>query len=347
MKRFHAFTQLFLSRFREFFREPEAIFWVYGFPVLLAIGLGVAFPSKEPDPAAVDVQGSPAESAVVNLKKRLTDEGMAVEVHSEAASRQRLRDGKTTVVLVPDGSQVRALHDPRRPESVSARYQVEALLLRNEPHAAPPPFVAEKVEELGGRYIDFLLPGLMGMNLMGGGLWGVGFVVVDMRIRKLLKRLLATPMRRGDFLLAVLAARLMFLLPEMLSLLLVGWFGFGVPIRGSFLTLMVVILLGSAAFSGIGLLVACRADKLETVSGLMNLVMLPMWVLSGIFFSAARFPDVIQPLVQALPLTQLINALREVMLEGATLADINTRLLILAAWAVIPFTLGLRFFKWQ
>jgi ABC-2 type transport system permease protein len=200
--------------------------------------------------------------------------------------------------------------------------------------------------EPGNRYIDFLMPGLMGMNLMGGGLWGVGFVLVDMRVRKLMKRLLATPMHRGDFLLSVLSARMVFVLPEMLLLVLVGRLGFGVPLEGNPLTLVLAIVAGAMAFAGIGLLVACRADKTETVSGLMNLVMLPMWLLSGTFFSSRRFPDVVQPLIQALPLTQLNDALREIMLEGASLAQVGWRLTILVAWAAVCFTLALKWFRW-
>src|SRR5262249_10216772 len=164
------------------------------------------------------------------------------------------------------------------------------ILLRHDNPKAP---LAEEalVTQPGSRYIDFLIPGLMGMNLMGGGLWGVGFVLVDMRVRKLLKRLAATPMHRGDFLLSILTARMVFLIPDMLILLLVGWLAFGVPMAGDPATLALVILLGAAAFSGIGLLVACRAEKIETISGLMNLVMLPMWLLSGVFFSSKRFPE--------------------------------------------------------
>ena len=191
------------------------------------------------------------------------------------------------------------------------------------------------------------MPGLMGMNLMGGGMWGVGFVIVDMRVRKLLKRFLATPMRRADFLLSILAARLVFMLPEMVLLLLVGRFLFGVPIGRDPLTLALVILVGAAAFSGIGLLVACRASKTETVSGLMNLVMLPMWLLSGVFFSSRQFPDSAQPFIQALPLTQLNDALREVMLEGASLPTVGWRVAALAGWAVVCFAVALKAFRWQ
>ena len=168
----------------------------------------------------------------------------------------------------------------------------------------------EAMQEPGGRYIDFLVPGLLGMSLMGGGLWGVGFVTVDMRIRKVLKRFLATPMRKSDFLVGILISRLLFLVPEVLVLLLFARLAFGVVIQGSLLAVVVLILLGALTFAGIGLLVASRARTLEAVSGLMNLVMLPMWVLSGIFFSSERFPEAMQPFIKALPLTPLIDALR-------------------------------------
>jgi ABC-2 type transport system permease protein len=187
----------------------------------------------------------------------------------------------------------------------------------------------------------------MGMNLMGGGMWGVGFVLVDMRIRKLLKRLVATPMRRGDFLLSIFTARLVFLLPDMLLLLLVGTYGFGVPVRGSLVVLALVILVGAFCFAGVGLVCASRAEKLETVTGLMNLVMLPQWLLSGTFFSAERFPDAAQPFIQALPLTQLNNALREVMLYDQGLDTMGWRLLVLAAWGGATFFLGLKWFRWR
>jgi ABC-type multidrug transport system permease subunit len=187
----------------------------------------------------------------------------------------------------------------------------------------------------------------MGMNIMGGGLWGVGFVVVDLRIRKLLKRLLATPMNRGDFLLSILTARLCFLLPDMGILLLSGWLFFDVPIRGDPLTLLLVIVVGATAFSGIGLLIACRTEKMETVSGLMNLVMLPMWLMSGTFFRSSYFPEGMQPFVEALPLTQLNHALREVMLEGSGVLDISGRLAILLGYAVVTFYLALKWFRWR
>jgi ABC-type multidrug transport system permease subunit len=332
-----------MTRLREFYREPEVLFWVYGFPLLLAIGLGIAFANRKPDKTQVDVQAGPGAE---ELAKKLRNADMVVEVLDEQQCYRRRLTGKTMLYIVPlDDGHFRYVYDETQPESRSAYFQVDAVLLRSRVSDWHPE--ENREPEPGNRYIDFLLPGLLGMNLMGGGLWGVGFVIVDMRVRKLLKRLLATPMRRDHFLLSVLAGRMTMMLPEMLLVLLAGYYIFSVPIRGSLWTVWLFVLLGASAFAGIGLLLASRTDKTETISGLINLVMLPMWLLSGTFFSSRRFPDVVQPVVQALPLTQLNNALREVMLEGATFTEVAWRAGILAAWALACFLLALRWFRWQ
>jgi ABC-type multidrug transport system permease subunit len=278
--------------------------------------------------------------------------------------RKRLQAGKTELVIevapADSGAPYRFWDEPRRAESRLARYAVEALLLRHElaqssPHAPreeahlaePDAHEVKHLEQAGSRYIDFLLPGMIGMGLMGGGMWGVGFVVVDMRVRKLLKRFLATPMRRSDFLLAVMASRLMFTLADIVVLLLFGYLAFGIRTQGSYFDLAVVTLLGGATFAGIGLLVASRVQTIETVSGLMNLVMLPMWILSGVFFSSERFPEVVQPAINLLPLTALNQALRGIMLEGQSLAALWPQLALLAAYAVVTFTIALRVFRWR
>jgi ABC-2 type transport system permease protein len=239
------------------------------------------------------------------------------------------------------------LFDPTRPQSVLARNAVDDQLQRAAGRKDPADVKLVKVEEPGGRYIDFLVPGLLGMSLMGGGLWGVGFVTVDMRIRKLLKRFLATPMKKSQFLAAIMISRLVFMVPEVLIILLFARYAFNVVNHGSIFAVIVFILLGAFTFSGIGLLVASRAKTLEAVSGLMNLVMLPMWILSGIFFSSDRFPDAFQPFIKAIPLTPLIDALRAVMLEGASLASQLPRIAILAAWGTVTFALALRLFRWR
>ena len=347
MNRWRPLGQMVLARLREFYREPVAIFWVYGFPLLLAVVLGLAFSGGAPEPPVVDVENIGDEKLVQSVVEPLKAAKHKVEVHPMEECKARLRIGKTALIVIPGADRVSYRYDPNRTDSVLARHWADEVLTRARAGSAVPEAVEQPVTEPGSRYIDFLLPGLIGINVMGGGLFGVGFVIVDMRVRKLFKRLLATPMRRSDFLLSFVVSRLVFLVPEMTMLLVVGRFGFGVPILGDALSLAVVILAGTAAFDGLGLLIACRTEKTETVSGLMNLVMLPMYLLSGTFFSSTRFPKVAQPLIQALPLTQINDALREVMLEGASLDTIWWRVLILLAWAVVCGTLALKWFRWR
>ncbi len=348
-RRYWPLWQLTLARLRSFYREPAAIFWVYGFPLLMVVALGVAFRNKPVERTAVDVQSAGGSDAGADLVRRAlaADERFKVQFHDADACRVRLRTGKTDLVVVPDGgSGYRYLFDPTRPESLLARNRVDDALQRSAGRKDVVPVADQEVNEPGGRYIDFLVPGLLGMNLMGGGLWGVGFATVDLRIRKVLKRFLATPMRRADFLAAILLSRLVFMATEMVLLLAFAWLAFGVVVQGSLAAVAVLILVGAMTFSGIGLLVASRAQTLESVSGLMNLVMLPMWILSGVFFSSERFPAAAQPFIKALPLTPLIDALRAVFLEGAALTSQWPELAILAAWGVGSFVLALRWFRW-
>jgi ABC-type multidrug transport system permease subunit len=348
--RYSPLGQLMLARLREFYREPEVLFWVYGFPVLMALALGFAFRNKPVEHISVRVQQSSGnEARAESMAQALAaDAKYDVRVEDEATCRLRLRTGKTDLVVVPSasGEGCDYLYDPTRPEGVLARGKVDDTLQRAAGRKDVLPITDQEITEPGGRYIDFLIPGLIGMSLMGGGLWGVGFATVDLRIRKVLKRFLATPMRKTDFLTAMLLSRMCLLVPEVLVLLIFARLVFGVVIQGSLLAVALLILLGSLTFAGLGLLVACRAQTLETVSGLMNLVMLPMWVLSGIFFSPERFPAAVQPLIRVLPLTPLIEALRNISLEGASLLSQWPQVATLTAWAVISFVLALRWFRW-
>jgi len=347
--RWQPLMQLIDARIREFYREPEVIFWVYGFPLVLAMGLGYAFRGVEPEAPHVDVRATPDRKKADELAAKLSDERwgsekLNVEVHSDEECEARLARGKTALYVIAHPGEIVYVFDPANGESVRARFWVEAVLSRND---AVVKAKNSLPTEPGGRYVHFLLPGLIGTNIMGGGLFGVGFVLVDMRVRKLFKRMMATPMRHSDFLLSLTISRLLFLIPEMTSLLLVGYFAFGLPMRGSFFTLVLVILVGSAAFAGIGLLVGSRTEKTESASGLINMVMLPQYIVSGVFFSAKNFPEEAQWFIQALPLTQLIDAMREVMIEGRSLIQVSWRIAILLAYAVVTFVLALKFFKWR
>ena len=340
-------TQLVFARLREFFREPEAVFWVYIFPILMVVGLGIAFRNQPAEHVIVDVEAGPHSASIV--KELSADSRFQVKTCDSEECRLRLRTGKTQLVVSADGSPVvyRYQFDPSRPENLVARESVNNALQQAAGRVDPVKSTEKEFSEPGGRYVDFLVPGLLGMSLMGGGLWGVGFVTVDMRIRKLLKRFLATPMKKGDFLAAIMLSRMLFMIPEVLVLLLFARFVFHVYYYGSYATLILLIVLGATMFSGIGLLVASRAKTVEAVSGLMNVVMLPMWMLSGIFFSSDRFPAAAQPLIQILPLTPLINALRSVMLEGSSLASQWGQIGIMAVWSAVSFAVALRIFRWQ
>lgn len=343
MKKYRPVKELFLVRMRTFYREPEAIFWTYGFPLLLTIGLGIAFRNRPPDRSSVDIEQGPLAEQV---QRQLEAVGtFDVKIHDVETCSKRLRLGKCAIVVTP-GDTFEYRYDPTRPESTLARAQLDDALQRAAGRVDARPVGDHRIDEPGARYIDFLVPGLVGMNLMGGGLWGVGFVITEMRVKKLLRRLVATPMKKTHFLVSLIGGRMVFTVPELLILLGAGIVLFGVRLEGRVLDVLLVSVIGALSFSGLGLLVASRAEKIETISGLMNLVMLPMWLFSGIFFSREKFPEAFQPFIQILPLTQLNDALRAVILEGAGWLDQWWRMGALALWGIIPFALALRCFRW-
>jgi ABC-type multidrug transport system permease subunit len=337
-------VELTLARTRELIREPEAVFWVFVFPILLTAILGLAFRSRPPEALPVAVVEGPR--AAERLQTLSAQPELKPGLMPETEARQALSRGRVVLVISAEDPPVYA-YDPTQPESRAARLSVDAALQRAAGRAdAFTPGRAE-VTEPGARYVDFLVPGLLGMNLMGTGMWGIGFSLVVARNGNLLKRLVASPARRTHLLGAQLMARLLFLIPEAGALLVFAHFALDVPLRGSLFLLTGVSLLGALAFSGLGLLTAARPRTIEGVSGLMNLVMVPMWIFSGIFFSTERFPAAAQPFVQALPLTALNDALRAVMLEGAGLAPLMPELGLLAAWGGISFAIALKVFRWQ
>jgi ABC-type multidrug transport system permease subunit len=340
----HPLYQITLCKVREFLREPEALFWVFIFPILLTLALGIAFRSKGPDALNVAVVSGPGADAALSALRR--EKALRLEVLPEARAREKLREGKVALVVVP-GATAAYRFDPTREESRTARLLVNDALQSAGGRADPRPVRDEEITERGSRYIDFLVPGLLGMNLMGTGMWGIGFAIVQARSKKLLKRLISTPMRKSHYLLGQMLGRLFILFAEVGALLIFARFVFDVPFRGALATLFLVTVLGALTFSGFGLLVASRAGTIEGVSGLMNFVMLPMWILSGVFFSPSRFPGFLQPLIQALPLTALNDALRNVMIDGASLGSIAGELGILVAWGVASFTAALYLFRWR
>ncbi len=344
LTRWDAFEALCLARFREFFRESEVVFWSFLFPILLSVGLGIAFRNRPPDTLAVAVVQSPGALRLLTALEHapLLD----ARIMSEEEAIGALRRGRVVLAATSQDTRVAYRFDPSRPDAVLARARVDDALQRAYGRVDTIHAQDVAVSEPGSRYIDFLIPGIIGLNLMGGGMWGVGFSLVDMRMKKLLKRLLATPMRRSDLLASILCMRVVFMFVEVTFLLVFGRVAFGVPVRGSWLAIFTVGALGALAFASLGLLVACRAQRIEAVMGLMNVVMVPMWLCSGVFFSWERFPQAIHPLIRALPLTALNDTLRAVILDGAGLVSQAGTLSLLAAWGIVSFVVGLKLFRW-
>lgn len=337
-------VELTLARLREWFREPEAIFWAFVFPILMALSLGIAFPSAGDDPVIVGVEQAPGADT---LREALAGrEGIVVRDVRRDAAQRALRDGEVHLVVVP-GTPPTYRFDPSRVESRLARLAVDEALKRAAGRTDPWQARDDRVEAAGSRYVDWLIPGLLGMGIMSNGMWGIGFSIVQARMRKLLKRLVASPMRKRDYLLAQVFARLTFLAGEVGVLVAFGMLAFGMPVRGSFAVIGLIALVGALAFGGLGLLVASRARTFEAISGMLNVFMLPMWILSGVFFSSANFPAAMQPFIQALPLTALNDSLRAVMLEGTSLAGVLPEIAIMTAWGVVPFAIALRVFAWR
>ena len=333
--------QLTVTRLKLTLREPEAIFWIFVFPILLAVGLGIAFRNR---PADVLPVGATTPQLVEALA---ADKGLHATQMDEAAGVRALATGNILLLAVADGDAVEYRYDDTNPDARTARTIADRAIQiaagRRDPIAAS----NWLVHETGSRYIDFVVPGLLGMNLMGSAMWGLGFAIVDARAKKLLKRMVASPMPRWQYLASYLLSRLVMLAIEVMVLLGFARVVFGVPFRGPLFELALICVLASLTFSALGLLVASRARTIEAVSGLMNVVMMPMWIMSGVFFSPSRFPAILQPFIQALPLTAAINAVRGNMLQGTELGHMMTPLAILLVWFVVPFAVSIRIFRWR
>jgi ABC-type multidrug transport system permease subunit len=333
--------QLTSARFRLLLREPEAIFWIFIFPILLAAGLGIAFRNRPADVL-------PVAATTPQLTQALaSDKGLTATTMDEAGGKHALATGAILLLAERESNGVAYQYDDTNPDARTAR-----LLADRAVQAAAGQHEAVHAEnslihETGSRYIDFVVPGLLGMNLMGSAIWGLGFAIVEARQKKLLKRMVASPMPRWQYLASFLLSRLVMLVVEVVAFLGFAGLVFGVPFRGSLWQLGFLCVLTSMAFSALGLLISSRAKTMEAASGLMNLVMLPMWILSGVFFSASRFPAIIQPFVRALPLTAANEAFRANMLQGTSLNHLVAPVAILAAWLVVPFAVALRIFRWR
>jgi len=332
--------------FLEFWRSPAAVFWTYGFPLMMAVVLGFAFQSGEPEPVPVGVVDSPVARTFL---APLEDEPLldVAWLSPEDADRAL---GRGRVALTVRWGQEREVlrSDPSRPEATLARLLVERRLREAYSGEADYARPAHEVEDRpGSRYIDFLIPGLIGLNLLGAGMWGVGFNLVQMRVGNLLRRIFVTPMRRSEFLAGYLLGRSVLVVPEAFAIMSFGVVLWGVPFRGSLLAALALVVVGGWVFTAIGCLLASRVRTTEAVGGLMNAVQLPMWILGGTFFANEGLKGPMRWAAEVMPLTHVNRALRDVMLEPGTLLDVWAPLAALAGAGGVCFALAMRLFRWQ
>jgi len=343
----HPLYHLIKIRFLEFWREPEAVFWILFFPILLATGLGIAFRNHAPEVIKIAiVETGDGSRSIYSAVAR--NPGLSATVCDQQTAERALATGQIALVVIPQSStQVLYRFDSTNPDGRSARSLTDDTIQRAAGRSDPVHAADQSVTEPGSRYIDFLVPGLLATNIMGNGIWGVCFPIIDARRKKLLKRMVASPMSRTQFLMSFLLSRLIFLVFDISILVGFGHLVFGVPVRGSIAAIVLVCILCALSFSSLGLLISARLSTTEAASGVANAVMLPMWILSGVFFSARRFPEIIQPVIRLFPLTAAVDSLRAIMLEGAALVSVRGQLGVLSVWLLVCFVLAVRLFRWR
>jgi len=344
----HPFLELVRARLREFYREPGILFWVFGFPLVMALALGIAFRQKQPSLPEVAVVRTGETIAARELEQKLIK---SPRLHARsldpAHAERELARTKVDLVLEIGESGLVYRFDPMQDRAPLARAVTDDVAQSAAGRKDPLKATEITGAQLGSRYIDFLIPGLIGLNLMGSSLWSIGYNLVVQRKRRLLRRFAVTPMQRSHLLLSYMASRFLFLVAEVVILVLFGIALFGTKVQGSYLDLMLFALLGGGSFAGISLLIGARLENAEVASGWMNLVQLPMWVVSGCFFSYERFPEWSHAFIEALPLTALVNALRAIYNDGAAFSALGPQALVLGLWGIVPFAIALRTFKWQ
>lgn len=358
----HPLLILTISHLKEFLREPGAVFWSFGFPILMAVGLGLAFSGKKEILHSVALIPSPnqQESIVRNtffggntptdtlIEKEFDNENAltryAFHITSWEKAEVMMKRGVISSILTEEEGKISYHYDPMNPEG--ELIQIHLTNFFRQGNLGQDTGSIKPLKTLGMRYIDFLIPGLLTLGIMMSIMWGVCYSLIEKRSKKLLRRMVATPMRKTDFMTAYWASRLILTIFDTVVLLLFAYYFFGVVVQGSIAALILIFLAGNIAFFGMAILISSRTSNTQVGNGLISLITTPMMVLSGIFFSYQNFPPWAVDVIKVLPLTKFTDEVRGIINEGAGIADVLDGIAILGVFGAITFFIGLRVYKW-
>jgi ABC-type multidrug transport system permease subunit len=359
--------QLISVQFKEFLREPGVIFWSLAFPVLMAWGLGIAFTQQgeQVRHVAIVESGAPTPELSRFLKensvkiqagkqpqkyfKTLGNDRLGRTIYEfSTTSREdaivKMKRGEIALILQEDKNGIHYHFDPKNSEAQVAYLQLSAAMSAKD--QAGSAANVEPLTQTGTRYIDFLIPGLLAMGIMMSAMWGISYSLIEKRTKKLLRRMVATPMKKSGFLISHFISRVTLSAGESVLLLLFGWWYFDITVQGSFPAFIAVFLAGNIAFIGLAIFVSARTTRTEVGNGLINAVVMPMMIGSGIFFSYHNFPGWLIPLIQQLPLTMLADSMRSIFIEGADFGQVWLETALLSGMGSLFFALGLKIYKW-
>jgi ABC-2 type transport system permease protein len=365
----NSLIQLIGIRFKEFLREPGVIFWSLVFPIAMAWVLGVAFSKKgelvqtiaivrndslpneqfqdfltKSEPLIDSVKGD-----TTGYRKEIVNEKLGKSIYrfiptSWDSAILMVKRGQTAVMIIETKDSLHYYFDPKSPEAKLSYIMLSSAINHEE-------FVYETASikpliTVGTRYIDYLVPGLIAIGIMNSILWGISYTLIEMRSRKLLRRMVATPMKKSHLLISHFASRLSLTIIEALILITFSWFYFRLSVQGSILALVMMFLAGNICFAGIAVLISSRTSSSNIGNGLINFVSMPMTIVSGIFFSYHNFPDFVVPIIQKLPLTILTDSIRGIFIEGTGVKEILPEFIVLSTIGLLFSYIGLRIFKW-
>lgn len=359
--------QLFKTQFLITIREPEVLFWGVIFPVLISIGLGLAFTQQAESKFSIvlveknkteldsllNIYGADSESKGENVQDwKINNKTLGNTVFKFSQSDwdsaiRSLKRGEADVIVTDSLGKAIYHFDPLNSQSQLAYMKLSALVKSPNSNMNTENADIEPLTLMGVRYIDFLIPGLIAFGLMSSIMWGVSYTIIERRSQKLLRRLVATPMKKSNFLFALMFVRIIMNVVESLILLFFAWLIFDIHIQGNIGALIVLFLAGNLAFTGVAILVASRTTKTEVGSGLINAVQMPMMLLSGIFFSYHNFPEWSIRFIKLLPLTALTDGIRSIFNEGAGWVEVIYPTCMLSALGLICFVIGMKLFKWN